>query len=909
MKNRILKNWRNTLWVFCAVAVVSVYAARRGSQTVAAAQQLAPCATLPAGAVAWYRSEGNLNDAAGGHDGIPFGDVYFLPGRDGKGFAFDGVGEVTVPDEASLSPRYLTLEAWVYPTDLNGNFEVIAAKENEPSGLQYALALKGPAGNITRIPRGQLAFALGGISGLPDDDAGWVAGGGAVPIYAWTHVALTFDGTTARTFINGKVARTLTGLRGLLPLTNGALKIGARASGFINNAPNERYNGRIDELTLYNRALTTAEIAAIVSSANAGRCYDTPPIVRVERGSPITRQQGSLPARVTLATVSDEQTEAGQLAVKLENIPAGLSVSQLTNTDGEISALIAPSCNAAVGAYNLVLQVSDGKLTATANPVINLTANTAPSLGNYQNTEVQVEQAAVITPNAAPKDHGSVTSVTVSGLAGATINAATGAVTIPATAPAGTATLTVRATDNCGAVTTRTWAVTVKEVCSSSPAGLVGWYRAENNANDALDANHGRLHNGIAFAPGKVGQAFQFDGVNDAVILNESIGNFGKGAFSLGFWIRTTSTRMEAVLSKRSICNYSSFWDVRIIDGQLAVELDQTDSTAYNLLKADRKVNDGNFHHVLITRQGAILSLYLDGKLERSQVKALTANVFNSAKLAIGTGVCVNVDQTQPFTGQLDELEIYGRALTPVEVLSSFRAGSAGHCVDTATAVAAPLALAISAGEIMTPRQLVFAPSLVISQFRFSGSQGANDWYVELYNYGKEPVYTTGLTMGLINQPGSRTLSFALTPDQVIAPYSSYLVTGSAYSLGVTAVRPQGVLPDQRQAALPFEQAAAVALFAGLPLAANRLDVVGTQRFSGSASAYDAEGEPLSFLNGLKVEHAFMRRFSTSVKPQDSDNNVADFVLIAPPGTQLNGHQALPVSPSPRNRLSPPRRP
>src|SRR5262249_39743448 len=53
--------------------------------------------------------------------------------------------------------------------------------------------------------------------------------------------------------------------------------------------------------------------------------------------------------------------------------------------------------------------------------------------------------------------------------------------------------------------------------CVRAPSGLVGWWPGEGNANDAAGENRGTIQNGVGFSPGKVGQAFSFDGVDDYI--------------------------------------------------------------------------------------------------------------------------------------------------------------------------------------------------------------------------------------------------------------------------------------------------------------------------------------------------------------------------------------------------------
>ena len=76
-----------------------------------------------------------------------------------------------------------------------------------------------------------------------------------MPLNTWTHLATTYDGTTLRLFVNG----TQVGSRavsGALLTSSGVLRIGG------NSQWGEYFAGRIDEVRIYNRALTQSEIAA-----------------------------------------------------------------------------------------------------------------------------------------------------------------------------------------------------------------------------------------------------------------------------------------------------------------------------------------------------------------------------------------------------------------------------------------------------------------------------------------------------------------------------------------------------------------------------------------------------------------------------------------------------------------------
>jgi len=59
-------------------------------------------------------------------------------------------------------------------------------------------------------------------------------------------------------------------------------------------------------------------------------------------------------------------------------------------------------------------------------------------------------------------------------------------------------------------------------VCLDPPSGMVSWWPGDGNALDIIGPNDGTLENGATFALGKVGQAFNFDGVDDYVQASET---------------------------------------------------------------------------------------------------------------------------------------------------------------------------------------------------------------------------------------------------------------------------------------------------------------------------------------------------------------------------------------------------
>jgi hypothetical protein len=134
----------------------------------------------------------------------------------------------------------MTLEAWVNPS-ANGGWRTVLFKE-QATDLVYGLY----AFRNTGVANGQVY--VGGSARGADATA-------ATPLNTWTHLTVTYDGTTERLYSNGVQVAQLAHSGPILAST-GVLRIGGNAIW------SEWFKGLIDEVRVYNRALTAAEVQA-----------------------------------------------------------------------------------------------------------------------------------------------------------------------------------------------------------------------------------------------------------------------------------------------------------------------------------------------------------------------------------------------------------------------------------------------------------------------------------------------------------------------------------------------------------------------------------------------------------------------------------------------------------------------
>jgi hypothetical protein len=222
----------------------------------------ADCAPRPAGLVSWWAGDGDYSDIIGTNHGT-FNwsqSPTFVSGKVGQAFSFDGNDYVTIGNPADLKlTNAITVEGWVNPTNFaEGQIAAILTKWGQSNSFDsFGLYLEKQGGVIH-------ALSTIGTPG-PDDQ---LLLNGVVPANTWSHVAMTYDaGSGVQVlFVNGAVAATNLYPGGMIA-SDAKVTIGWEDS----NAP-RHFTGLLDEISIYNRALSVSEIAAIYNADAGGKC-------------------------------------------------------------------------------------------------------------------------------------------------------------------------------------------------------------------------------------------------------------------------------------------------------------------------------------------------------------------------------------------------------------------------------------------------------------------------------------------------------------------------------------------------------------------------------------------------------------------------------------------------------------
>jgi hypothetical protein len=209
------------------------------------------------------RPKGAANDIEDGNHGTPLNGVTFAAGLIGQAFSFDGVDDVvTIPQAANLDFPFgssLAIEMWVFRTS--------------PSRPQHLAGKRQGCG----LGFGFYQVAIGVNASPPE----------SVPLNEWAHLAVIWAGDLVHHYVNGTLV--FTGRFGMSP--NSAQFLIGR-SGTC--AP---FAGLIDDIGIYDRAISEQEIRAIYLAGSAGKC-------KAPEISAVAHAASFLPGRVAPAAVA-----------------------------------------------------------------------------------------------------------------------------------------------------------------------------------------------------------------------------------------------------------------------------------------------------------------------------------------------------------------------------------------------------------------------------------------------------------------------------------------------------------------------------------------------------------------------------------------------------------------------------
>lgn len=199
-------------------------------------------------------TNGVVADSSGrGNHGKATGTQWTAGGRVGGACVFDGAGQfIAVPASPSLDARQITFMAWVRAADGVVGRTILDRQPDQ--GFALAIGSDSKAGGT----RGRALFTVAGHACYGDS---------VIADNFWHHLAATYDGETLKLYVDGAAQKQTAAWKGEVGAAGKGLTIGMNKSSATPDAGDTTYQGTLDEVRIFDRALTGPDITAIYSAS------------------------------------------------------------------------------------------------------------------------------------------------------------------------------------------------------------------------------------------------------------------------------------------------------------------------------------------------------------------------------------------------------------------------------------------------------------------------------------------------------------------------------------------------------------------------------------------------------------------------------------------------------------------
>ena len=198
------------------------------------------------GLVGWWSMDNGGADQSGqGNNGTTAGTTSVVAGKSGNALRVASNGRVVVPDNSSLDmTQTITMAAWIKPEKSGTQYFIDKKATGNVDGYELSLSSDGHVFvRFNEASKGD-SFRVNSTSAYPTNGQ------------TWMFVAATYDGTTIKLYVNGKLEASKTASFAI-GMNNIALGLGAEQDGY------RGMTGAIDDVRIYSRALSAQEITAL----------------------------------------------------------------------------------------------------------------------------------------------------------------------------------------------------------------------------------------------------------------------------------------------------------------------------------------------------------------------------------------------------------------------------------------------------------------------------------------------------------------------------------------------------------------------------------------------------------------------------------------------------------------------
>jgi hypothetical protein len=753
----------------------------------------------------------------------------------------DGTDDYISVASPTLPTGDFTYSAWVYPDSITSRAIFFGADGS--GGSELKIWIDGS---------NELNVQLDGATAIN--------GVGKITVSTWTHVAVSRTGSNVSTYINGALDDSGTS-SATLNFSSCSLLLGAMASATCTGTLSQYFDGKMDDLRIYNRSLNTSEIMSL---------YDWAPSAighwKLDEGTGTTAYDSS--GNTNTGTLTNGPTwDQGKYSKGVsfdssnDYIGAGNSTSLQITGALSLSAwvnftdlssqryVIAKHGNTSNRSFGLFVNGS-GKLKlevsgdgVDANMVVATGATTLSTNTWYHISGVYIPSTSVTVYLNGISDAQTTTSVPAA-LFNTAANLNIGAKTDGSSPASGTV-------DNALIFNyPRTQKQIVQDMNANHPAvgspvgSPVGYWKFDegygtttNNSGSGGSSLDMTLVNAAWTNNGKYNKALDFNGTSAYAAFNDSSSVEPTGDMTLSAWFKldtlpsVSGTDAKIIFKSHSLSPWESYeLFVESLDNKVYVQWVNTSGTYYATLSTTA-VTVGTWYYAAGVKSGNLLSLYVNGKYQSAI--ATTGTMYNSnSQFNVGAAGSERTD------GIIDEVKIYNYSLNADEVKLDMNQGKAQILGSSSTDSTGTTADNSSAREYCIPGDATSC-SAPIAEWNFDEHTGST-----------------------VNDKSGN----GLTATYTAATWKSGCKFGSCLNLANNNVIEAATIADASSASLDFTNAQDFSLFAWVKLSATDTTVHIVNN-GGTAAADD--GYTLRYGSGT-----VKCRYADGVNNDDADGSI-----------------------------------
>jgi hypothetical protein len=586
----------------------------------------------------------------------------------GRCLAFSGANSfVESPDLDVLTPgTKATFEAWVRLTAAPAETASVFNKWNQTANDEYLFGIS---------PSRTLYFAWHTTGGNTWPSAAFnaVNSSGTIPLNSLTHIAVVRNGTVVRFYINGALDSS-SAVMDNNPFRNGAnsLRIGGQGRG----TKGRFLTGTIDEVRIYHRALSQADIQHDMQTPIAAALDIVPPIVMLTAPAP-----GATVAGTTTVSATATDLLGGVAGVRFYVDGAPLGAEDTTSP----YAVNWNSTTAANGSHTITAVARDtaGLQSSTLPTMVTVANDETPPAVSISTPVANATLADTVSVVADATDNGTVAGVQFR-LNGAPLGAedVTSPFTVTwntTTAANGSHTLTAVARDAAGNTSTSAAVtVTVSNNAPSLPDAVAAYSYNDGAGTTAADQS---VHNNTANVSGagwssacKFGNCLQFNGTSSFVESADIAPLTPATEVTFQAWVSLSATPAEtASIFNKWNQTANDEYIVGITAARAVVFAWHTTgsgswpSPSFNEATSTSTIPLNTLTHIAVVRNGTTLTFYVNGTPDPS-LTVLDTNPFRNGSNTLRVGGQGRGGRNRFFPGVIDEPRIYTRALTQAEI-------------------------------------------------------------------------------------------------------------------------------------------------------------------------------------------------------------------------------------------------